>query len=366
MSTKTAQKPAPKTTPPSVIKPSVPAQDDIAIQGTVMKVVSPTQVRLRFTDPNGKLRTPVITKKNHGFVKGDYVVVLVESKSPYSFVSLSKQNDSTGPTLLPVPDVENKSPMLPMADIPDAFEKQSQLTFAIAPDIDEGPRIIPGYVKTSCLLEAIDKCGKKSDDNKKSNFNLGTSTKMPLPLPMAPRETFSDMFLQRDFLNGINNMNIDYKSGMDYSVDYEVDTTPFVQTKIIPPAELGSVIPDNQDVKVPRNLVLAKSDAIIPADTPGIVRSRADTPIVDMIANGTKSVGQSMSNYMKTIGAWLTQYYAGMQKNNAIQNMFQDNSKIIGVLIAIAVGSFIVNAGVSAIVVGIILLIALKSASGLF
>ena len=60
-----------------------------------------------------------------------------------------------GPTLLPAPNVENKAPMLPMADIPDAFEKQSRLTYAIAPNVDDGPDVIPGFVKTSCLLEAI-------------------------------------------------------------------------------------------------------------------------------------------------------------------------------------------------------------------
>jgi hypothetical protein len=85
-----------------------------------------------------------------------------------------------------------------------------------------------------------------------------------------------------------------------------------------------------------------------------------------MIANGSKTVGQSLSNYTKSVGAWLSQYYAGMAKNDAIGTMFKDNSKIISILIAVAAGSFIVNAGFSAIIVGIVLLIALKSASGLF
>jgi hypothetical protein len=347
-----------------VIKPRVPAQDDIAIQGNIMNVVSPTRVRIRFTDPNGKLRTPVITEKHHGFVKGDTVVVMVQSKSPYAFVSLSTSN---GPALLPDIHVKDKAPMLPMADIPDAFEKKTKFTFAIAPDIDDGPTIIPGYVKTSCLLKAIETCGKQSDDNMQSNFNLGTSTKMPLPLPMAPRETFSDVFLQRTFSNDIDDMNVDYKSGMDYSVDYEIDTVPFVETKIVPPAELGSVIPNNQDIKVPRNLVLANSDAILPsADNSDIKISRADVPLVDMITHGSNSIGGSLSKYMKTIGTWLSDYYQGMAKNDAIGDMFKDNSKIISILIAVAAGSYIMNAGVSAIIVGIILLIALKNVTSLF
>jgi hypothetical protein len=247
--------------------------------------------------------------------------------------------------------------MLPIAEIPNAFERQSKLTFAIAPDIDDGPAMIPGYVKTSCLIDAIQKCGKRDDDNTQSNFNLETFTTMPLPVPMAPRSTFADMFL-----NNINDPNVDRASGMDYSVDFEVDTTPFVQTKIIPPADLGSAIPKNPDIEVPKNPVLAASDPILPTNT----ISRADTPIVDMIASGTSTIGKSLSDSTKMVGSWLSNYYKDMAKNDAIGNIFKDNSKLISILIAVAVGSFVVNAGISAIVVGIVLLIAMKSATSLF
>jgi hypothetical protein len=329
-----------------------------------MKVISSTQVRLKFTDPSGKFRTPVITKPLHGLVVGDPVVVLVSAKSPYTFVAVSKPN--SGGNKLPDINVENKAPMLPMADIPDAFEKQSKLTYSIAPDIDDGPTIIPGYVKTSCLMECVKKCGKQNDDNKDSNFVLSASTKMPLPLPMAPRETFADMFLQRNFLNQIDDQNVNYGTGMDYSVDYEVSTTPFVQTKIVPPGDLGDSIPERPDVRVPKNQVLAMSDPIVPTDSPDIVKSRSDTPIVDMIANGSASIGNKIGEYAKMVGAWISQYYSSMPKNDDASISFKYNSKIVAFLIALAVVSFLMNSGISAIAVSAILAIAITKVGGIF
>jgi hypothetical protein len=144
---------------------------------------------------------------------------------------------------------------------------------------------------------------------------------------------------------------------MDYTVDYEVSTTPFVQEKVVPPDELGSVIPSNHDVVVPKNQILAVSDLIVPV---------ADKPVVGMLADGSINAGRMIAEYARTISQWLSQYYTMLSKNETISQLFKDNAKIISVLIAIAAGSFIVNAGVSAVVVGIILLIALKNVSNLF
>ena len=62
----------------------------------------------------------------------------------------------------------------------------------------------------------------------------------------------------------------------------------------------------------------------------------------------------------------LSEYFTTLYSNDALQSAFKDNSKIISILIAIAVGSYIVNAGMSAIVVGIILLIATKNVVKIF
>jgi hypothetical protein len=345
-------------------KPATPSQDDVAVQGTVMKIVSPTQVRIKFTDPDGIFRTPVITKTNHGLVNGSDIVVLLKSTPPYTFVSLYDKNakvSPAGPQLLPSIEIKNQAPMLPIADIPNQFEQQ--LTYPISPDTS---RVIPGYVKTSCIMEAIQKCGKQDDDNKQSNFNLGTSTKMPLPLPLAPRETFSDLFLNQNYLNKIDDKNINYEEGMDYTVDFEISTTPFEQTQSVPENMLGNAIPRTPDFTRPLNPIAAETEQIVPDDYPNIIKSRADTPIVDLLAKSSMSVGTSAVNYAKVAGSWLSQYYSGMAKNDAISTVFKDNAKIISILIAVAVGSFIMNAGVSAVAVGVILLLAVKNVSGVF
>ncbi|AGE58077.1 hypothetical protein PBCVNW6652_639L [Paramecium bursaria Chlorella virus NW665.2] len=364
-------KPAPAPVPkPAPKKPATPSQDDIAVQGAVMKIVSPTQVRIKFTDPDGVFRTPVITKTNHGLVNGSDVVVLLKSTPPYTFVSLYQENaknepSPVGPQLLPSIEIKGQAPMLPIADIPNQFEQQSKLTYPISPSIDNGPMVIPGYVKTSCIMEAIQKCSKQDDDTQ-SNFSLSSGTKMPLPLPMAPRETFTDLFLNQNYLNKIDDKNVNYDTGMDYTVDFEVSTTPFEQARMVPENQLGNAIPRTPDFKVPLNPIAAETEQIVPDDYPNVIKSRADTPIVDIIAKSSMNVGASVVNYAKVAGSWLSQYYSGMAKNDAISTVFKDNAKMISILIAVAVGSFIMNAGVSAIVVGIILLLAMKNVSQVF
>jgi hypothetical protein len=153
---------------------------------------------------------------------------------------------------------------------------------------------------------------------------------------------------------------------MDYSVDYEVSTTPFVQTKIVPPGDLGDSIPERPDVRVPKNQVLAMSDPIVPTDSPDIVKSRADTPIVDMIANGSASIGNKIGEYAKMVGAWISQYYSSMPKNDDASISFKYNSKIVAFLIALAVVSFLMNSGISAIAVSAILAIAITKVGGIF
>jgi hypothetical protein len=59
-------------------------------------------------------------------------------------------------------------------------------------------------------------------------------------------------------------------------------------------------------------------------------------------------------------------YTKNIASNDTVSQLFKDNSKIIMVLIAIAAGSFIMNAGISAIIVGIVLLIATKNVTKIF
>ncbi|NDF13310.1 MAG: hypothetical protein EB060_10920, partial [Proteobacteria bacterium] len=134
-----------------------------------------------------------------------------------------------------------------------------------------------------------------------------------------------------------------------------------------PPAELGDAIPEKPDVRVPKNQILAMSDPILPESPPDAqIPSKADIPIVDMLSGGASSMGNSISEYVKSLGKMLSEYFATLYSNDVVQSAFKDNSKIISILIAIAVGSYIVNAGISAIVVGIILLIATKNVVKIF
>jgi hypothetical protein len=213
-------------------------------------------------------------------------------------------------------------------------------------------------------MECVKKCGSsgnKTDDN----FDLGDTPEYPLPLPMAPRETFNNFFLKRDFLNTINDPNINYKYNMDYTTDYEVGTTPFVETKIVPPSNLGTPIPTLPDETVPSNPILAVSNAILPENA-NTIRSRADTPIIDMLANQSSSMGKSLMGYIQTIGTSLKDYMSAMSKNDTINTVFKDNAKLITLLIAVAVGSFILKSGISAVAVGIIILLALRNVQGIF
>jgi len=180
---------------------------------------------------------------------------------------------------------------------------------------------------------------------------------------MAPRETFSDSFVHE-----IKNKNI--VNNIDYTVDFEIATTPFEITKVTSPKNIGEEIPSRSDVMVPINSVKAASDEIFPFDTnkkATPTMSRADIPIVDILGDRTKEMGKSIAVYVKKIGEMFFSYIQDIAKNNnAISQVFKDNSKLISVLIAVAAGSFIMNAGVSAIMVGIVLLIATKNVTQLF
>ncbi|AGE56969.1 hypothetical protein ATCVNEJV3_427R [Acanthocystis turfacea Chlorella virus NE-JV-3] len=351
--------PAPVATPvPNTLQtPAVPAQDDVSVQGTIIDA-NPSQARVKFTDPDGKLRTPVIVQKND-YVNGDNVVVLLKSKAPYVFVKLYKPNE--GPTLFPVPDILDKPPVLPMTEVLKdqnviaAPNKIQPLTFPIAPASND--TVFPDSVSTTCILDAIKKCGT-TNSTMTGNFNLGSYTTMPMPTPMAPRSTFSD-----SFVNKINNNNI--INNIDYTVDFEVDTMPFVEYRTVPPKDLGEEIPSRGDTLVPRNLLKAVTVPIVDnEETP--VMSRADVPIVDILGTSGKTVGTSIAMYVKQIGEMLFSYTKDLASNETISQVFKDNSKIIALLIAVAAGSFIMNAGISAVVVGIVLLIATKNVTKLF
>ena len=94
--------------------------------------------------------------------------------------------------------------------------------------------------------------------------------------------------------------------------------------------------------------------------------SRADIPIVDMLGDNSKKIGNALVVYMKQLGEMIMSYTKNLASNDAISQLFKDNSKIIMVLIAVAVGSFIMNAGISAIIVGIVLLIATQNVTKIF
>jgi hypothetical protein len=201
-------------------------------------------------------------------------------------------------------------------------------------------------------------------------MNLLESPAYPQPLPMAPRETFENVFLKRDFLNSIRDPNVDYRYNMDLTVDYEVtDTTPFAPKTIqTPPSALGQTIPTLPTERDITNSVLEASGEILPPMPVKIPMgmSGADVPLVDMIKMNYTGYSKVVKEYMSMIGKSLGDLYATLSKNDAISGIFKDNIKIISVMIAVAAGSFVVNAGMSAIVVGLILLFVTKNASGLF
>ena len=247
-------------------------------------------------------------------------------------------------------------------------EPTQKFTYPIAPVEDNRETPVPdGFIQKSCLLKCIDICEKK--DSQPGGMNLLESPQYPQPLPMAPRETFDNFFLKRDFLNSINDPNVDYRYNMDLTVDYETtNTTPFAPKPITaPPNELGQTIPVPPPIRNITNEVLEASGDILPPLPVEIpTMSRADVPIADMIQMNYSGYSKVVKEYMSSIGKSLGDLYATLSKNDAISGIFKDNIKIISVLIAVAAGSFIVNAGFSAIVVGLILLFVTKNASGLF
>ena len=187
---------------------------------------------------------------------------------------------------------------------------------------------------------------------------------------MAPRETFDNIFLKRDFLNSIRDPNVDYRYNMDLTVDYEMtNTTPFAPKPITTPeSDLGDTIPIWSSGRDVANDVLEASEEIVPPSLVEVPKgmSRADVPIVDMIQMNYSGYSAFVKKYMSSVGKSLSNLYTTIYKNDAISGIFKDNIKIISVLIAVAAGSFIVNSGFSAIVVGLILLFVTKNASGLF
>ena len=233
-----------------------------------------------------------------------------------------------------------------------------------------------GYISKSCLLQCINTCEKKTPqtsaakDFQPGGMNLLESPAYPQPLPMAPRETFDNFFLKRDFLNGINDPNVDYRYNMDLTIDYETtNTTSFAPATIpTPPNALGQTIPIPPPVRNVTNEVLEASGAILPSmpvEIPTTI-SRADVPIVDMIKMNYSDYSVAVKEYMSSIGKSIGELYTTLSKNDAISGIFKDNIKIISILIAVAAGSFIVNSGISAIVVGLILLFVTKNVGDLF
>jgi hypothetical protein len=176
---------------------------------------------------------------------------------------------------------------------------------------------------------------------------------------MAPRETFDNVFLDRNEFNILKDHNIDYKHNMDLTVDYEMNTFSPTQTQV-PPSMIGDAIKITPLAKNVTNDVLGASEEIIPP------LSRADVPLVDLMKIDYSGYSNAIKEYMTKIGKYLMDLYAMMSKNDAINGIFKDNIKIISVLIAVAAGSFIVNAGISAIAVGLILMLVTKNASKLF
>jgi hypothetical protein len=200
-------------------------------------------------------------------------------------------------------------------------------------------------------------------------MNLFESPTYPQPLPMAPRETFDNIFLKKDLLNIIRDPNVDYRYNMDLTVDYEVATTPFAPKTIpTPPSALGETIQIPSSDRDVTNYVLEASSAILSSEPVKIQRrvSNADIPLVDMIKMNYSGYSDVVKGYMSSIGKSLEDVYATLSKNDAISGIFRDNIKIISILIAVGAGSFIVNAGFSAIVVGLILLFVTKNVSGIF
>jgi hypothetical protein len=256
-----------------------------------------------------------------------------------------------------------------VAPMPASVAPMQQFTYPIAPVEDNRVTPIPdGFIQKSCLLQCINNCEKK--DSQPGGMNILESPAYPQPLPMAPRETFDNFFLKRDFLNSINDPNVDYRYNMDLTVDYETTTTtPFAPQQVqTPPSALGQTIPITPSTRNISNEVLEASSPILPPMSVAIppAVSGADVPLVDMIQMNYSGYSNAVKGYMSSIGKSLGELYATLSKNDAISGIFKSNMTIISVLIAVAAGSFIVNAGVSAIAVGLILLFVTKNAIKLF
>lgn len=184
------------------------------------------------------------------------------------------------------------------------------------------------YIKKSCMVKCINSCCKEA----------------------APEETFSNSFLKRDFLNKINNPDVNMNSsGVDYEATSNAPFKPPARNGVdVPPSSLG-------------NSIVTTTDPIVKTTTPMVV-SRADVPLADMIKFDYSVVGE----YAKMVKSSLANMYDMLSTNDAISGIFRDNVKIISLLIAVATGSFILNSGISALVVGLILMFVMKNAVTLF
>jgi hypothetical protein len=281
----------------------------------------------------------------------------------------------TGPELLPVPDTHDKAPMLPIADIPSSFQDQTQFTYSITPtdtNID-----LPGYVKTSCLMSCISKCSKDKDKDS-IGFNLEDDPEYPLPLPMAPRETFNNMFLRRRDETDDYDQNVNYNMNMDYTVDYEtslntVDKISFIETKFKPENKLGETIPIKPDEIENSNPLLAVSEPILPVQEKIPELSKADIPIYNLLSEEYKKNGKVVTDYTNIAGEYGAKYlkgYLDIAKGTLgsvkFTDFFKDNVKVVALLIGISSILFMFNNLVTLGVVSVIFILALKNAKNIF
>ncbi|AGE51543.1 hypothetical protein PBCVCviKI_439R [Paramecium bursaria Chlorella virus CviKI] len=263
--------------------------------------------------------------------------------------------------------------MLPIEDIPSSFQDQTQFTYSITPtatNID-----LPGYVKTSCLMSCISKCSKDKDS---VGFNLGDDTEYPLPLPMAPRETFNNMFVRHKDETDDYGQNVNYRMNMDYTVDYEtslntIDKIPFEETKFKPENTLGESIPIKPAEVVNKNPLLDVSEPILPVKESNNEVSKADIPIYDLLSEEYKKNGKAVSDYAKIVREYGTKSMKGYLDivqgtvgNIKFTEFLKDNVKTVALLIGISSILFMFNNLITLGVVSIVFIIALKNAKNIF
>jgi hypothetical protein len=183
--------------------------------------------------------------------------------------------------------------------------------------------------------------------------------KYPLPLPMAPRETFDDSFLRPITKKNIINdpENVDYRYDMDLSVDYETRDDIFTpKVSKIPPGSLGDPIPIPPTEDLPSSL-LGATEPIVPSTEV----SRADVPLFDMIQFDYSKYARGVGKYASTVADALKRAFRMVTKNSSLSGVVQDNAKIITLLIAVGTGALIMKFGISALLVGLLAMFAAKT-----